>query len=166
MNVVDLDRVNKAMYLLRSGLAPFVQCKVMATEAGIERVETLRCENPKLAEHIDTWDVAMLLKLMGVTWNDVFRSTFGFYERSLVSELQHWRNEWAHQKPFSSDDAYRALDSAERLLTAISAPEASEVAKIKRKLRRLELFKSIPKKYRKGKKYKEWKKLKKKVNNY
>ena len=38
---------------------------------------------------------------------------------------------------FSSDDADRALDSAERLLTAVSAPQAGEVAKIKMELRRL-----------------------------
>lgn len=43
-------------------------------------------------------------------WNDVFRRTLGAAERSLLSELR--RNTWAHQQAFSSDDAYRALDSA------------------------------------------------------
>ena len=42
-------------------------------------------------------------------------------ERNYVRELIDARNRWAHQEPFSSDDAYRALDSAERLLQAISA---------------------------------------------
>jgi hypothetical protein len=42
-------------------------------------------------------------------------------------EIRDWRNKWAHQEPFSSDDAYRALDSAERLLSAVSAPEGDEV---------------------------------------
>ncbi len=45
-------------------------------------------------------------------WNDVFRKTLGQAERTLVSELREVRNRWAHQEPFSSDDAYRALDSA------------------------------------------------------
>jgi len=36
-----------------------------------------------------------------------------------------------HQKTFSSDDTYRALDSAGRLLTAIAAPESGEVEKMK-----------------------------------
>ena len=47
------------------------------------------------------------------------------------------RNKWAHQEPFSSDDADRALDSMARLLTAVSAPQADEVGKMKMELRRL-----------------------------
>ena len=76
---------------------------------------------------------------MWEAWNDVFRRTLGHAERSLVSELRDVRNKWAHQEPFSSDDADRALDSAERLLTAVSAPQADEVRKIKMELRRTRL---------------------------
>ena len=47
------------------------------------------------------------------------------------------RNRWAHQEPFSSDDAYRALDTAGRLLTAISAAQAGEVEKLKMELLRV-----------------------------
>ena len=74
---------------------------------------------------------------MWETWNEVFRKTLGFAERSLVSEIRDWRNKWAHQEPFSSDDAYRALDSAGRLLTAVSAPQADEVEKMKMELLRV-----------------------------
>jgi predicted AAA+ superfamily ATPase len=74
---------------------------------------------------------------MWETWNDVFRRTLGFAERSLVSELRDVRNKWAHQSPFSSDDTDRALDSIARLLSAVSAPQADEVNKIKLELRRL-----------------------------
>jgi hypothetical protein len=70
-------------------------------------------------------------------WNDVFRKTLGPAERSLVSELREVRNRWAHQRPFSTDDAYRALDSIARLLTAVSASEASEVDKLKVELLRV-----------------------------
>src|SRR6185295_10596142 len=83
------------------------------------------------------WDAAVLLRLMWDAWNDVFRKTLGQAERSLVSELRDVRNRWAHQEPFSGDDADRALDSAERLLTAVSAPEADEVRKVKMELRRI-----------------------------
>ncbi len=48
-------------------------------------------------------------------WNQVFSRTLGFSERSIVSELRETRNKWAHQNAFSSDDAYRALDSTARL---------------------------------------------------
>ena len=81
--------------------------------------------------------MAALLKLMWESWNDVFRQTLGPAERSLVSELRDDRNQWAHQEAFSGDDAYRALDSAGRLLTAVSAPQADEVEKMKTELLRL-----------------------------
>ena len=74
---------------------------------------------------------------MWETWNDVFGRTLGRAERSLVQELRDWRNKWAHQEPFSSDDADRALDSMNRLLAAVSAPQADEIAKMKMELRRL-----------------------------
>ena len=58
-------------------------------------------------------------------------------ERNYVSELIDARNRWAHQETFTSDDAYRALDSAERLLQAISAGEqAAEVGRMKHDLQR------------------------------
>ncbi len=45
----------------------------------------------------------------------MFRKVLGPAERSLLSELRDHRNKWAHQEPFSSDDAYPVLDSAGRL---------------------------------------------------
>src|SRR5260370_33388421 len=82
------------------------------------------------------WDAHALLMTLWNQWNDVFRKTLGQAERTLVSELREVRNRWAHQRPFSTDDAYRALDSIARLLTSVSAPEASEVEKIKLELLR------------------------------
>jgi hypothetical protein len=37
--------------------------------------------------------------------------------------------QYKHQQTFSGDDAYRALDTIERLLGAIAAPQAAELAK-------------------------------------
>ena len=141
MATTNHDRVGKAMDLLRSGLAPFVSREVTErVKTRAVRMDAVRrfAEDPMLADRpMAEWDVSGLLRLMWETWNDVFRQTLGFTERSLVSELREWRNKWAHQERFSGDDADRALDSAERLLTAVSAPQAGEVAKIKRELRRL-----------------------------
>ena len=147
MAATNHERVNKALELLRSGLAPFVQREVTAkVKAGTVRMDSIRrfAEDPQLAKKsIADWDAAALLKLMWDTWNDVFRDTLGHTERSIVSELRDWRNKWAHQERFSSDDADRALDSAERLLAAVSASEADEVAKLKRELRRLVLDEQV-----------------------
>src|SRR5664280_1027560 len=139
MAVTNLERVGKAMELLRQGLAPFVErelrsvhgprvAEVTAQLAGDDRMQT---------RPIGDWDVAALLRLMWDSWNDVFRRTLGQSERTLVSELRDARNRWAHQENFSSDDAYRVLDSTSRLLTAVSASEADEVEKMKMELLRL-----------------------------
>ena len=141
MALTNQDRVGKAMELLRIGLAPFVEREIQASiAAGTVRMDTVRrfAEDPKLADRpIAQWDASALLRLMSETWNDVFKRTLGHAERSLVSELREWRNKWAHQEPFTSDDADRALDSAARLLAAVSAPQADEVGKMKMELRRL-----------------------------
>ena len=58
-------------------------------------------------------------------------------QESYVDELKEIRNRWAHNDSFTDDDAYRALDTGERLLAAIGAPEVAErVAGIRRDLRR------------------------------
>jgi predicted AAA+ superfamily ATPase len=141
MAITNQDRVGKAMELLRAGLAPVVEREVQAAvKAGSVRMDAIRrfADDPMLGQKpIAQWDAAGVLKLMWETWNDVFGRTLGRAERSLVQELRDVRNKWAHQDPFSSDDADRALDSMARLLTAVSAPQADEVNKMKLELRRL-----------------------------
>ena len=141
MAVTNRERVGKALDLLKAGLGPFADREVKNAikarrldEYGFHSFP----DDPKLKNKpVAEWDASALLKLMWDTWNDVFRHTLGFTERSLVSELRDWRNKWAHQERLSSDDADRALDSVERLLTAVSAPQTEEVAKMKMELRRL-----------------------------
>ena len=142
MAMTNQERVGKAMELLRAGLAPFVEREVQsAVKAGTVRMDAVRrfAEDPMLGNKpIAQWDVAGLLKLMWETWNDVFGRTLGRAERSLgAASCATVRNKWAHQDPFSSDDADRALDSMGRLLAAVSAPQADEVGKMKMELRRL-----------------------------
>lgn len=140
MAISNQERVGKAMELLRAGLAPFVerefksQHHAQAAEAARRYFGDDRTVGKK---PVAEWDVAALLKLMWEAWNVVFGQTLGRAERSLVQELRDCRNKWAHQEPFSSDDADRALDSMARLLTAVSAPQADEVGKMKMELRRL-----------------------------
>ncbi|MCL4799144.1 MAG: DUF499 domain-containing protein [Burkholderiales bacterium] len=141
MAITNQERVGKAMDLLRAGLAPYVEREIQAAvKGGGLRMDAVRrfAEDPMLGQKpIAQWDAAGLLKLLWETWNEVFARTLGRAERSLVQELRDWRNKWAHQEPFSSDDADRALDSMNRLLTAVSASQADEVGKMKMELRRL-----------------------------
>ena len=76
------------------------------------------------------WDVTALINLMLAMWSNVFRKTLG-PRQHFLHELRGHRNRWAHQERFSSDDAYRALDTAHRLLTAVSAEQARNVERLK-----------------------------------
>lgn len=134
------ERVGKALDLLKHGLIPFVErefTSLFKTEAYVEAIRYMNDDRNLLDKTLKEWDVAPLLKLMWDSWNNVFKRILGHSERTLVSELREVRNKWAHQEAFSSDDAYRALDSATRLLLAVSAPEAQEVDKIKMELLRV-----------------------------
>ena len=90
------------------------------------------------AEGDPALDAQALLVIIWDHWNDVFKDTLGYTERSMVSELREVRNRWAHQEAFSTDDAYRALDSVARLLTADLRAEAQEVERQKQELLRLQ----------------------------
>ncbi len=140
MAITNQERVGKAMELLRQGLAPFAEREFKSlhkAQAGAEALRYMGDDRLLAKKALADWDVAALLKLMWDAWNDVFAKTLGRAERSLVQELRDWRNKWAHQEPFTSDDTDRALDSMARLLTAISASQADEVGKMKMELRRL-----------------------------
>lgn len=141
MAITNQERVGKALELLKEGLRPFVEREMKAQHQQLwfEQARSAAGENLNLfgTEAQPKWEIATLLAVMWNQWNLVFRKTLGQSERTLVSELRDVRNKWAHQNPFSSDDAYRALDSAGRLLTAVSAPQADEIEKMKTELLRV-----------------------------
>jgi predicted AAA+ superfamily ATPase len=140
MAITNHERVGKAMELLKQGLGSFVEREFTSTykeKAGAEAIRYLGEDRLLAKKAIAEWDTAGLLKLMWEAWNDVFRRTLGPADRSLVSELRDLRNKWAHQETFSGDDAYRAFDSAGRLLAAVSAPQSDEIEKMKMELLRL-----------------------------
>src|SRR6266571_2971076 len=139
MAITNHERVGKSLELVKTGLAPFVEREFKSLykeKALAEAQRFMTSERLDAKRPFSSWDAAVLLRLMWDSWNEVFRRTLGQAERTLVSELRDVRNRWAHQEPFSGDDADRALDSAERLLAAVSAPQADEVRKMKMELRR------------------------------
>ncbi len=142
MAISNLERIQRALDLLRDGLVPFVERELKAQHAQ-QWLEQARSAVGATQERLFsdeaevTWDAAALLAVLWNQWHLVFRKTLGQAERTLVSELRDVRNRWAHQEPFSGDDTDRALDSVARLLTAVSAPQADEVQRMKQELRRL-----------------------------
>ena len=132
MAITNHERVGKAMELLKEGLRPFVEREFEAHYG-----ETWRAQAAEALRQDRDWNDTgrrsapgchALLKL------DVGPSGTRSSARRSATPSAAWsascasvRNSWAHQEAFSSDDAYRALDTSARLLTAVSAPQADEV---------------------------------------
>jgi predicted AAA+ superfamily ATPase len=155
MATTNHERVGKMLDLLKEGLRPFVEREMKAQHAQLwlDQVKSAVSETQaKLfkSEEEARWDAAAVLAVMWNQWNLVFRKTLGQADRTLVSELRDMRNRWAHQNPFSTDDAYRALDSAARLLSAVSAPQATEIEKMKAELLRLRFDEQVRSEKRKS----------------
>jgi len=140
MAITHNERVGKALTLLKEGLVPFVEREFKARFGdgwAFEMRDALADTRLNNTKDEQVGDVAALLVVMDRKWGDVFRQILGKTERSLVNELLAVRNRWAHQETFTGDDTYRALDSAGRLLTAISAPQSDDIEKVKTELLRV-----------------------------
>ncbi|MBE9136925.1 DUF499 domain-containing protein [Nodosilinea sp. LEGE 07088] len=131
MAISNHERVGRALQLLQTGVYPYLEREMQATYGKHWPVRAATYLNHKneRAEDVLQSDLYSALKVMWNEWNDVFRKTLGKSERSLLSECQDIRNTWAHTTTFTTEDAYRALDSIARLLSALSAPEGEELEK-------------------------------------
>lgn len=131
----NLDRVGGALDILATELAPFVArvlgphlpagtddwTLILAAKDGIAGKE-YSPSDPQVQLRVITEPLGALK----YAFNDVLSRA----EQNLASETRAVRDSWAHRKPFSADDAYRALDTIERLLRAIgSGPAADRVRK-------------------------------------
>ena len=140
MAFTNREWVGKALDSLKVGLGPFVSREFIRRYQGRTGAELRRIlgeppQNPRKPFH--DMDVAALLRVMNDnhSWNDIFRGIIVRPGRSWVNELLDVRNRWAHQNEFSTDDAYRALDSAYRLLALVKSPQADDVKKMRDGLR-------------------------------
>lgn len=139
MAISNHERVGRALKLLHEGLYPYLEREMEAayTKRWPLRAAAYFNKDSGIVKNSLKSDLYDFLKYMWNEWNDVFRKTLGKADRSLLSECQDIRNTWAHNSTFSTDDAYRALDSMVRLLSAVSAPEADQIEKQKQELLRI-----------------------------
>jgi hypothetical protein len=137
MALTNQERVGKAIEQLRDGLKPFVERELAAVHgAKWAQVADLGQERaPRRGDPLG--DPQAVLGAIWFNWEQVFKRKLSQTERTLVSEPRDIRNRWAHHEAFSTDDAYRALDSAERLLKAVAAPQAAEVERQPKDLMRI-----------------------------
>ena len=141
MAMTNKDRIQRMLEELTGGLSQFVE-REFRNKYGTKWADqvnySLRHSLRKTPDGGLEWDSYALLHSMVANWHEVFRDKLGHYGRSWTGELLSTRNDFAHERPFSSDDTLRALDTAQRLLSAISAREHAEnVASMQHELRRL-----------------------------
>ena len=129
MAMNNRDRVGKAFDLLSEGLLDEVDevmtraYKTADWPAAWAKEDAQRRGGPlrTLTKH----DVQVQLRAIteqGYHFKDVLSRA----QQGFASELRETRNLWAHNEPFSSDDAARALDTIERLLHAVGAVDSAE----------------------------------------
>jgi len=139
MAISNHERVGRALKLLHEGLYPYFDREMTAAytpQWPLRAAAYLDKDSGAVQASLKT-DLYDFLKYMWQEWNDVFRKTLGKAERSRLSECQDIRNVWAHNSTFTTDDTYRALDTINRFLSAVSAPEADHVDKQKQELLRV-----------------------------
>ena len=149
MAISNRDRVGKMFELIAPALDDFIARSVAPqlpegtswtrlvemkdTKKGVEGKE-YHALDPQVQLRMLTENIPHSLKAGWYPFDDAI----GRVGQGYCKELREARNDWAHNKSFSDDDAYRALDTAERLLAAIGAPSvADEVKSIRLGLRRL-----------------------------
>lgn len=149
MALSNRERVGRVLEMLKEGLAPFAvrECRMIYKGDFAREIDAALTSNayelPRAAFQdadtlINSLDIHNVLNLMWRRWNEVFQDKLGHTGRSYVSEMMQARNDWAHQKPFSNDAAYRMADTASRLLKMVSAGEqAAQVEQISHELLRL-----------------------------
>ncbi len=149
MALSNRERVGRVLEALTAGLAPFAVREYRMVYKGDYAREidaaltTAAFELPRDAfkdvnSLLSRLDAQNTLNLLWRRWNELFQDKLGHTGRSYVSEMMQARNDWAHQKPFSNDEAYRVADTASRLLKMVSAGEqAALVEQIGHELLRL-----------------------------
>ncbi len=136
MSLSNGERIYKALEELRSGLSPFVvqTLKSRLGESWPSDICTILRDTTSipLREDQSIGDIAIILKILKAGFKDFFEETLGYENRKYVFEASDYRNEFAHQKNFSTDDTWRALDTFQRLLEAVGAGTSrDQIARIK-----------------------------------
>src|SRR4051794_1270692 len=149
MALSNRDRIGKMFELLAPPLDAFIQQavaeKLKTGTSWVMLVQLKDEKNGTTGKSYEPLDPQVQLRMLTENIPNQLKSgwypfddAIGRVGKGYASELRDVRNEWAHNKSFSDDDAYRCLDTAERLLVAVAAPEvADEVRSIRLGLRRL-----------------------------
>lgn len=150
MATSNRDRINKMFELMASPLDDFIGSAVKPVleegaswdalvqlwdkEKGFDGAREYSTTDPQVQLRMITENIPAKLKKGWYPFSDAL----GRVGQSYTTELRDVRNDWAHNASFTDDDTYRALDTGERLMHLIGAPDAVDAIKeVRQSLRRL-----------------------------
>lgn len=123
-------RVGQAITILAESLGPWISKTLDGRlPAGASWTSLLRIKDGRDDRLYSEDDLQCQLRVITERMGDygfLFNGVLSRGEQNLAGELRDVRNSWAHSANFSSDDAYRALDTAERLLRAVNDPASAD----------------------------------------
>lgn len=143
------DRVNKGFDILLKVLVKY-EVHELAVEYGAQdwwnngvepilsteqRRNTIRATSDQ--DRILSLDVAMVLSIIDIRWSEVFRKKLPRDCRTWANELKGVRIRAAHRgvQDMSDDDAYRALDTMQRLCMEVDSSKAEPIRELMREVR-------------------------------
>lgn len=134
MAISNIDRVGSALDLLAAELEPFIARVLVPQlpEGVTDWTRLLAAKDGVAGKEYSPNDPQVQLRVITEPLGSLkyaFNGELSRAEQNLASELRAVRDSWAHRKPFSSDDTYRALDTTERLLRAIGAAKSADVVR-------------------------------------
>ena len=149
MALSNRDRINKMFEIIAPPLDDFISLvigqgdpavgaawpKLVQAKDGASSTKTYSAHDPQVQLRILT--ESNITSGFRKGWYP-FTKTLGKAGESFAIELREVRNTRAHNGTFTDDDAYRALDTGERLLRLINATdEAAELQAVRLNLRRV-----------------------------
>ena len=148
MALSNRDRIGKLFEVIAPALDDYISSVIGAVDAsaGANWVQLVAAKDGHAGKVYDPLDPQVQLRMLtesSITTNVKprwypFSDTLGRVGEAFATELKNARNTWAHNGSFTDDDAYRALDTAERLMTLLGKPlEADQVKSIRLDLRRV-----------------------------
>ncbi|GAA3432250.1 DUF499 domain-containing protein [Kutzneria kofuensis] len=146
MAVSNRDRIGQMFDLLAPKLDAFLsQILDPQLEAGRTWVDIITAVDNSDGREVHRGDPSVQLKLITRDYTHRYRRNWRPLNSHLnrthlayAAELLQVRHTWAHMRSFTDDDAYRALDTAQRFAVAIGAVDTGEeIARIRLNLRRV-----------------------------
>lgn len=130
------DRIGRALEIVADALGPFIERTLTPILAdGADWTTLIAAKDNKPGMEYEPSDPQLMFRIITEPFSPkgyLFNGVLSRAQQNFASELRDVRNAWAHNRAFNPDDAYRALDTCERLLRAINEVQpAAEVRRLR-----------------------------------